>query len=180
MHGVIFSELKKFVESQLGPDAWRSLVHEAGLGKRIYLPLSTYPDEEIFALVATASRITGIAETALLRSFGEFVAPNLLRMYKAYIKPGWTTLDVIENAEAQVHTRVRVREPGATPPFLQATRVGPKEVRVLYTSARKLCAVAEGFALGLANHFGETVTIAHPVCMHDGAAACELRIVQTA
>ncbi|HYW09890.1 MAG TPA: heme NO-binding domain-containing protein [Longimicrobium sp.] len=177
MHGVIFSELKKFVESRLGPDSWRALLREAGLGGHIYLPLSTYPDEEIFTLVETASRLTGIAPAALLRSFGEYMAPDLLRMYQAYLRPQWTTLDVIEHTEEQIHTRVRVREPGAMPPFLQAQRVSPTEVRLLYSSPRKLCAIAEGIALGLAGHFGETITIAHPACMHDGAEACELRFV---
>jgi predicted hydrocarbon binding protein len=174
---VIFAELKKFVDANMGDGAWKTLLKEAGLGNRIYLPLKAYPDEEIVALVTTASRITNIPAGDLLKAYGEFIAVDLLKMYRAFLKPDWKTLDVIENTESQVHTRVRVNEVGARPPFLNAVRVSPTEVVVHYNSERKLCAVAEGVAIGMAKHFGETATVSQSRCMHDGYDKCEIRVV---
>ena len=177
MHGVIFAELKKFVDANLGGDAWKTLLKEAGLGSRIYLPLRAYPDEELVALVSTASRLTGTPVRDLQKAYGEFIAVGLLKMYRSFLKPEWKTLDVIENTEAQVHTRVRVNEVGAKPPYLDAVRVAPNEVVVYYSSERKLCAVAEGVAIGMAKHFGEAVSVTQPRCMSDGYDKCEIRVV---
>jgi predicted hydrocarbon binding protein len=45
-----------------------------------------------------------------------------------------------------------------------------------YASARRLCALAEGFVEGAAVHFGEIVTFEHLRCMHKGDPKCLFRI----
>jgi predicted hydrocarbon binding protein len=45
-----------------------------------------------------------------------------------------------------------------------------------YYSKRRLCALAEGLIEGAARHFGETVAIAHPQCMHRGDPQCRLEL----
>ena len=45
---------------------------------------------------------------------------------------------------------------------------------IRYWSARKLCALAEGFILGAATHYGEKATVQQPVCMHGGSDYCLL------
>ena len=47
-----------------------------------------------------------------------------------------------------------------------------RSVTIGYTSARRLCALAEGFIAGAARHFGEQVEIDHPVCMLEDADHC--------
>jgi len=47
MHGIILSELKKYVTEKLGPSAWPKLLSEAGLPNKIYLASTLYPDEEV-------------------------------------------------------------------------------------------------------------------------------------
>jgi len=87
------------------------LLKEAGLGQRNYDAFETYPDEEAGRLVATASRITGANAPAILEDFGEFIAPDLLEMYWALVKPEWKTLDVIEHTEEAIHEVVRLKNP---------------------------------------------------------------------
>lgn len=174
MHGKIFVELKKFVDSKYGPDTWGKLLADAGLGGKVYLPVTDYPDREIVSIVTTASTATGLSATVLLEDFGEFIAPALLSMYHSLIDSNWKTLDIIENTENSIHTVVRVKNPGAAPPKLQATRTGPDEVKLVYTSARKMCAVARGIAKGLARHFNEEISITETTCMNRGASKCEI------
>ena len=176
MHGSIFAELQKFVTFHHGADAWRHLVRESGVPTKVYLPIRAYPDEELVALVSTASQMTGTPVPELLWSYGEFIAPDLIKMYRAYMKPEWRTLDVIEHTENQVHVRVRVDHEGAAPPYLTATRLGPDEVMVHYISQRKLCTVAEGVAHGMAKHFGERVETSQKTCMHRGDPQCEILV----
>src|ERR1041385_4989680 len=116
MHGLLFSELKKFVVSKLGADSWNKLLVEAGLASKIYMPNQTYSDEELVRLVTTASRMTGIPVADLEEAFGEFIAPELLKLYSTQINPAWRTLDVVEKTETFVHRAVRLKVPGASPP----------------------------------------------------------------
>jgi hypothetical protein len=179
MHGTIFSELKKFVDARLGPDAWRPLVREAGLGARLYVTVSEYPDAEAVALVGAASRTTGMPAQDILEAFGEFIAPDLLGMYRALVRPEWRTLEFLENTENTIHRVVRLQNPGARPPEIRCTRTGPAEVVIHYGSERRMCAVARGIVKGVAAHYGETVTLEEPRCMLRGDEECRL-VVRTA
>lgn len=44
-----------------------------------------------------------------------------------------------------------------------------------YRSDRRLCALAEGFLLGAAPHFGEQAHLTHLRCMHEDDDRCVIR-----
>jgi hypothetical protein len=176
MHGIIFAELKKYVEQKVGPGAWDTLVTKSGVTRTGFLMTEVYPDEEIVALVAAASAHTGIAIPVLLEDFGEFLVPGLVKTYRSFLRPEWRTLDTIEHTEANIHKAVRLRNPGAAPPALKVTRTGPDEVVILYASARKMCGVAKGIARGIARHYGERVVVSERTCMHRGDLACTISV----
>jgi Haem-NO-binding len=176
MHGLIFAELKKFSDERLGPDAWDELLAKAGLGGRMFLTIQSYSDADAVAIVKAACLRTGMGLDALLQHFGEFIAPNLLRSYAHLLDREWRTLDVLENTEQTIHRVVRLRNPGASPPELRTERPGPDHLIVVYGSARKMCGIAKGIVRGLARHFGETVAIDEPACMHSGAPQCRISV----
>lgn len=172
MHGIIHLELRNFVVQQHGEDAWRALTERAGLSGEIYTPLRSYPDEQIMALVGAAVALTGAEPQGLLEAFGQFLAPRYIALYGKLLKPEWRTLDVLEHAENTIHRVVRLREPGALPPRLQAQRVSPTQISMTYDSPRRLCAVARGIARGIAAHFHEPLSVRDERCMHRGDRAC--------
>jgi predicted hydrocarbon binding protein len=174
MHGIVFGELKQYVNARLGPEAWNGLLHDAGLGTKLYLAVQEYPDEELGAILAAASTKTGLSIADVLFDFGVFIGPHLMRMYRAFIQPEWTALDVIEHTEERIHRMVRVDHRGARPPYLSTTRRNASEIVVHYASARRLCSLAKGIASGIAAHYGETLEIRELTCMHRGAATCEI------
>jgi len=47
---------------------------------------------------------------------------------------------------------------------------------MVYTSPRRLCALAEGLIAGAAGHFSERVAVAQPECMRRGDARCVFRV----
>ncbi|NDH05725.1 heme ABC transporter permease CcmB, partial [bacterium] len=94
MHGLIFLQLQKFAQQKAGPQAWEILLKEANLPVTSYSPVRTYPDQEVIALVGAASRILKQTSSAILESFGEFIAPELIRLYGRLLDPKWKTLDV--------------------------------------------------------------------------------------
>src|SRR5713101_3175013 len=107
MQAIIFGELKKYAEARLSADAWRPLLREAGVTRHVYVPGQDYPDAEAGAIVAAASKKTGLEPDAILQDFGDFIAPDLVRMYRHIIDPKWKTLDLIEQTEETIHKAVR-------------------------------------------------------------------------
>jgi hypothetical protein len=132
--------------------------------------------EGILALVAAASRRTGRPAAELLEDFGSFIAPTLLSVYKPFVKPHWRTLDLLENTEQTIHKVVRMKNPGAAPPQLKVSRPSRDEVMIVYTSPRRLCAVSQGIAAGVARHYGERVRVTELECMHKGHRQCRISV----
>lgn len=178
MHGVIFAELKKYVDDRLGESGWPKLLEEAGFAGRIFLPVTTYPDADAVTLVTAAVKITGLTADAILEDFGAFMVPDLVKMYGHLLDKGWKTLDVIEHTEETIHMVVRSRNPGAAPPELHCSRPSKGEVVITYGSPRRMCAIAKGIARGLAAHYGESVRVSESACMHKGDPHCRISVRQ--
>src|SRR5712692_4174465 len=87
MQAIIFAGLKKYAKARLGADAWLRLLREAGVTRPVYAPGQDYPDEEAGAIVAAASKETGLEPDAIPQDFGEFIAPDLVRMYATSSTP---------------------------------------------------------------------------------------------
>jgi hypothetical protein len=179
MHGIIFGELKKLVDVRLGGDTWRGLLKESGLEAKVYMPVTEYPDDDAVRIIGALSRHTGKSTREVFEEFGEFIAPDLMALYRHMIKPEWRTLELLENTENTIHRVVRIRNPGARPPELKCTRDGD-EVLITYTSARRMCGVAVGIVRGLARHYDENITIQELSCMSSGAAACRILVQRVA
>ena len=137
MHGIVLMELKKHVEQAYGPQTWSALLLAAGLPGTFYNAMGEYPDADVMALVAAASKATGKSQDQVLEGFGRFLVPDLVETYRFLISPSWDALDLIEHTESTIHTVVRTRD-GATPPVLYLNRVGTDSVMIRYSSARKL------------------------------------------
>lgn len=176
MHGVIFVELRKFVDARLGEGAWAGILGPAGLDGRVYLPVLEYPDAEAAALVAETRERTGLGLDALFQELGEFMAPDLLRMYGSLLRREWRTLEVVENAQATMHRVMRARNTTAPPLDLHAERTGPDELTLVYGAARRMCGLAKGIVRGMARHFGERVVLEESACMARGAARCRIHV----
>jgi hypothetical protein len=161
---------------RLGGEGWNKLLKESGLSSKIYLPNQVYSDAELAKLVQTASQITGKPEDAIQQDFGEYVAPELVNLYRAQINPQWKTMDLILHTEEMVHRVVRLKVPGAKPPALKVEREGPKKVLLVYDSNRRMCGVAKGIIRGVARHYGEQATISEDSCMLQGGPRCQIHV----
>jgi predicted hydrocarbon binding protein len=176
MHGVIFLELNRFAVSRLGSAAWADVVQSAGLTQSVYLPTQLYPDADLLGIVSALSRRMNLEPSQILEEFGVYIVPSLATLYAALIDADWTLLDLLEHTETTIHRVVRIRAPGAAPPQIKCSRLGPTEAEILYTSERKLCAFARGIIRGLARLYEESATITEPDCMRRGQPFCRLLV----
>lgn len=180
MHGFILSELERFTKTALGSSAWPEILVDAGLPDRVYVAASTYPDHELRDLVVAATRRTGIGVDRVLFDFGRFLAPDLVRNYRHLLDPEWRTLDVIEHSERLVHRALAAGPQAAgwdgEPPMRFTASRSERGLVVSYRSRRALCAMARGIMVGLADHFGENVSVREPVCARRGARECTIHV----
>lgn len=176
MHGFILSEIKKYVEAKFDRKTWYELLERAGIADREYTNFLEYPDGEAVAIVGVASEVTGLSPAAILEDFGTFLGADLLRIYRPLIHPGWRTLDFLAHIEETIHRVVRERNRSARPPALACRREGADQVLIVYTSPRKMCAIARGIVHGVAGHYGEEIAIDEETCMHRGDPSCRIRV----
>ena len=176
VHGLIFFYIQKFADTlaaassaTVSGGALRSSVIERFAG---YLPAGTYPDAEAVGLLESIAAHLGEPLDHTLTRFGEFLAPHLVKVAGPLLDPAWRTLDLLEHTEDLIHAMVRTTRPGAEPPVLEAVRVGPTELHLVYSSRRRLCMLATGLVRGIARHYGEKVMIEEPGCMLRGDPFC--------
>jgi hypothetical protein len=155
MHGTVFSLLKRYVQTQYDHSTWVRLVEAAGLTAENFHHKEVYPDEHMYALMGKAAEMTGISVDELHEKFGEYLVPDLMYMYKKLVRPGWTTLDMIEHTENTMHRQVRKEHAENAPPVLHVVRHSLDELEVTYVSRRRMGALAVGIVRGLATYFDE-------------------------
>lgn len=176
MHGVVFAELKEFVETTHGEEQWQTILDTAETSTNSYLAISSYPDEDLLALVEAAQTATGQSQDEILHAFGTFAAPDLLQKYDTFLDDDWTALDVLEHTEDAMHKAVRLKEEDAAPPELDCQRVDTDEVIIDYSSELQLCQFGEGLIEGIADEHGTTVSTTQEHCMLEGDDRCEIHI----
>ncbi|SRR6266545_1856948 len=178
MKGIIFNLLEEVVTHQFGDEAWEDLIDRAGV-QGVYTSLGSYPDEELLALLQATPGLVGLPAADLIRWFGRASIPLLAERYPVFFDGHNSSRSFLRTLNDIIHPEVRKLYPGADVPVFDFD-VGPDTdasddvVIVGYRSARRLCALAEGFIEGTADYFSERVRIEQPSCMHRGDERCAL------
>lgn len=172
MKGVMFNVVEEVVAAAYGPQVWEALLDKAGVDG-VYTSLGSYPDVELVKLVGAAAETTGMATPALLKLLGRMALPRLKVRYPGFFTQLGDARSFILGLNGIIHPEVRKLYAGAGCPHFHFTQ-GERELVLGYNSPRKLCHLAEGLAAGVADHYGEAVTVSQTDCMHDGHPACHI------
>ncbi|MFC5270175.1 heme NO-binding domain-containing protein [Adhaeribacter terreus] len=159
MHGFIYIEFEKFALNHLSYKAWEEILAENNLQDRQYSPVAIYPDSEMKNLLSSISGRIQLPQEQILELFGMHIVPDLMKVYQAYIKPEWHTLDLLEHAESTIHFAVRKSTTGAAPPILEVVKSRHNEIVIRYVSERKMVEFGVGIIKGLAHFFNEADNI---------------------
>lgn len=177
MKGFFFTLLEKMVVARGGDAAWEALVRNADL-KTVggFLGPLHYPDEDLFALIATASRMTGESVSALTRAYGRYIFPELGRMHASFIGPDMTAKSFLLSIDRVVHVEVHKLYPETRLPAFRYEDPAPDRLVILYDSKRRLCDLAVGLIEGTAEFFGEQIVQTHTRCRKHGAPECRFEL----
>ncbi len=171
MKGIIFNLLEHLVVRDHGQQTWELLLKENKLSG-IYTALGTYPDEDIQALLVTASAKLQTTPDALLRWFGRQSIPLLAKRYPSLFTPHLSTQAFLLTLNKIIHPQIRILYPGAEVPDFTYNTADSDVLSLTYRSRRQLCSLAQGLIEGAADYYGDTLTLTHPHCVHRGSEAC--------
>ena len=174
MKGIIFNVVEEVVADRYGEDAWDSLLDTAELDGS-YTSLGSYPDEDLFRLVGAASQTLEVPADDVVRSLGEGAIPILAERYAVFFDAHDSTREFLLTLNDIIHPEVRKLYPGAIVPDFDFDEDDEGNLLLGYQSERKLCALAEGFILGAAAHYGESAALTQLQCMHRGDDKCVIR-----
>ncbi len=175
MKGIVFNLLEEAVSSDFGEATWDRLLDDAGLDGA-YTSLGSYDDAEVFRLVEVASKALQIPPQDVLRWFGRRAMPLLVKRYPQFFAGHVTSRTFLLTLNSLIHPEVRKLYPGATPPVFDFDTSDSQTLAIGYHSARRLCALAEGFMQGAAEHYREQAGITQPQCMHHGDDKCVFHV----
>lgn len=156
MHGSMYVLLKRYIENTYDYSTWVKLLEAAGIDRAAYHMQELYPTRELLAIIQVASQTTGISVYDLMEQFGEFLVPDLILIYKKYVRPEWNTYDMLLNSEVAMHGAVRKEDNRTDPPILLVTKKGSKTLIVDYYSKRRMSGVAVGIIKGIASYYHES------------------------
>ncbi|WP_267639309.1 heme NO-binding domain-containing protein [Haloarchaeobius amylolyticus] len=178
MHGVILKALQDYVISEYGREAWEEVQARADVEEKVYVPVTVYPDEDVYELATAAGEVTGKGARQVLCDYGTYVVQPLVSMYDIHIDDDWGALALIANIE-QYHTSLRTRDMvEVTTPRVRSEWLDDDEelVRITYDSDRHLCDVARGAIMGVSRYFGDQLAFEEQTCMLEGDDACRFVI----
>lgn len=173
MTGIIFNLLEEAVTRRFGAGAWPEMLAKIDVGG--YLPFDKYPDDEFFRLLGALPVAPEMNAEERLRWFGRAAVPLLAERYPLIFAPHHSAESFLLSLNTLLHPDGPPAGAVGGPLDLEVLEADPGAALVLgYRSARRLCALAEGFVAGTADHFGERVRIIQPRCMLEGEERCAL------
>ncbi len=179
MKGMVFLAVNDLVESQFGIQAWEEILNQVSPEcGGIYTSTEDYPDEDVVKYVLAISEKLGVDPTDVTRTFGTFLFGELNKKYDIFTKVSPGLFEFLSSIENVIHKEVRKLYHNPSLPTVECQVINDMDLRMRYVSPRKLCFLAEGLILGAAEHYGDTITLTHDVCMHKGDDHCGLRVLR--
>ncbi|SDL04327.1 heme NO-binding domain-containing protein [Natronorubrum texcoconense] len=172
MHGIVHKTLKEYVVDRTDEETWETILGRADLEPALYLPVSTYDDHEIDAILSTLASMATQNRRQIERDFGRTLAPELLSTFNAHVRED-DLFDLLERLETIVNDVDAATDDTALP-SVSGTRDGDGSVRVTYRTHREptYCGLAHGILEGITRSFDADATVTEQRCVDDGEGAC--------
>ena len=178
MKGIVFNLLEEAVTRRFGPEGWDELVTAAGVSG-VYTSLGSYPDSDLAALVAEASRASRLPVHAVLQWFGREAMPMMAERYAEFFEGHTEPRSFVLSVNEIIHPEVRKLYSGAGCPNFAFRHEDDGSLLIGYASPRQLCRLAHGFIEGASDLYNSPVSVKHRACMHDGDQACLMAVSWT-
>ena len=171
MHGMLMLAYRRFLTDRFGD----ALAGQVFSGLESLDPKAVYQDDRFFSLLQDGSQRTKIPGERLLREFGAHTVMIFHELYPAYFASAGAKSFLLQ-VESLIHARIRESVAGAQPPQLRIEEVSRNQLRIEYTSARKLCVMLAGLLDGTSIHYQTPMRYREERCMLKGETSCIFQV----
>ena len=161
MKGHIFNLLEEFIIEVSDLSTCQQILNQCSFDiSEGYVNTITYPDEQLYEIVAHTVESLGISTRDAHIAFGKWIMPHLAKlvpedmMSYSHARYFLQTLDDIHRVE------LKKLYPDATPPTFQYKEADARHAVLTYISTRGLFDLVEGCLEGVADYFDTPMDIA--------------------
>jgi Haem-NO-binding len=175
--GVIFNIFEQFIVEKWGEEVFEDILAGAHLDSaEPFIGPATYPDEQIMALVVSASQKLQVPPEAATRAFGNFAFHVLAEKFPIFLKGIHDPKTFLLTVDKTIHVEVRKLYSGAVTPMFTYRDTEAQSLVIEYRSPRKLCPLMEGLISGLGEYYQSPIGCHHDRCLHKGDDCCEFHL----
>ena len=171
MYGLVNKALKELILERFGLELWNKVMVEARIDNDDFISNESYDDETTYSIVGSASKLTGISATELLRAFGEhWVLRTAREGYGAMMETHGGSLPEFLQHLPNFHRRVKLIFPNLQPPRFTVSDTTPTSLNLHYHTHRAgLSEFVVGLLHGLGKSFGSSVSVTQVARKEEGA-----------
>lgn len=145
MKGIVFTEFFEMVEEKFGYDVVDDIIDNSDLASGgIYTSIGTYHHSEIVQLLTNLSDKVQIEPGILLKAFGEYLFDTFLKSYPQFFDAHDNAFGFLDSIDRHIHVEVQKLYPEATLPKFDTQIDDQNRMVMIYSSERKMAALAEG------------------------------------
>lgn len=160
MKGIVFTEFLEMVEDKFGYEVVDEIITKSNLNSNgIYTSIGTYPSGEMVSLVQQLHEKSGLELSVLYEVFGEYLFNSLIKAYGHMFVDMTDSFQMLKAIDHNIHVQVRKLYPDAELPKFEVTELNAKQLKMIYTSERKMGDLAIGLIRGCLAYFKETAEI---------------------
>lgn len=166
MKGEIFSIFEKFIEKNFGQGVYEDALSRAApefSTKEPFVGPEVYPDSDFMALFGRTLEIVQVPVHKALWLFGRFAFRRLAASIPHLMPRYSSSVELLRELDGIIHVEVRKLSRGTAPPRFTFQEQQDGRIALVYDSPRRLYDLAEGLLVGLADYFGEEVSVEREV-----------------
>ncbi len=177
MKGIIFNLLEAFIVENLGEDKYDEIEDKCELQTtEPFVGPGSYPDEDILAIVISASDEFNISVDDFFRRWGRFCVPILAEKFPGFFEKSKTAKEFLSQVDNMHYTEVVKLYKDAVPPKFIYEDPGADKLIMHYTSERKLCHLMLGLIEGVGDQYETTIEIIQTKCLLEGDESCDIEL----
>lgn len=163
MYGLVNEGIRELVIELGGSDTWEDICREANVAPEGFEPLCPYDDSLSYKLINLAADKLKLSTDDVLTKYGHYWITytaqsgygDLMRLFGGDLRTCLSNLN-------RMHAHMGAMMPALSPPRFTVESTTPDEMMVHYHSHRAgLAPMVRGLLTGLAEKYGNTVTIEH-------------------
>ena len=158
MKGIVFVEFVDMVEKTFSEETAFKMITNSNLPSGgAYTAVGTYEFSEMQQMIGQLSELTQMSVKDLIQAFGKHLFDVFKVKYPAFFEDVKNSFDLLLQVHDVIHVEVKKLYPDAELPDFEYEQPDSNTLNMVYTSTRRLSALAEGLIQASIDHFDEPV-----------------------